>query len=455
MSPEKPLKNSKGSLVNWAYLVQLKSHSQFYILLALWVITAWISPLISFGLVTLSILLFFNQSKWSYLIVGLWVCLIFSDSRLPQLAHFANVKIVYVVGLLILTVLAARKFNYKHPFIDLFLPFITIGAIAIFKSDAMFTSLQKWLSYAAILLIVPIWFEMAFRKYGYQVIRLAVYTFLTIVIAGLLLSLAGSDIVQLAGRYRGLLGNPNGQGIISFLFWIFFRVVVIRFPKLFEKREVNFIYVVVLASVLYTQSRTAILSIAAFEMFVWMARFNLWVSIFSFLVLVFSYESLLSYAPVLIRDLGLGDFFRLDTLEEASGRQIGWAFAWENIQKNFFLGKGFAHTELLYAKNYSFLAIRGHQGNAHNSLLTIWLDTGLVGLVFFLFGWIGSAIRAAKQDAVAIPVLFVVLFSVNFESWLAASLNPFTIVVVMTFSVLMLDDKSLANPALESNEDEQ
>ena len=43
-------------------------------------------------------------------------------------------------------------------------------------------------------------------------------------------------------------------------------------------------------------------------------------------------------------------------------------------------------TELLYKENYQLLSRLGHQGNAHNSFLTIWYDTGIIGLLGFITG---------------------------------------------------------------------
>jgi len=99
-------------------------------------------------------------------------------------------------------------------------------------------------------------------------------------------------------------------------------------------------------------------------------------------------------------------------------------------------GKGFSYTEFIFKENYHRLSRLGHEGNAHNSYLTIWLDTGIVGLFTFIVPLILLVVQAAKKTAVAMPFLFAIIFSTYFESWLTASLNPFTIVFLVVLSII-------------------
>jgi hypothetical protein len=71
----------------------------------------------------------------------------------------------------------------------------------------------------------------------------------------------------------------------------------------------------------------------------------------------------------------------------------------------------------------------GHQGNAHNSFLTIWYDTGFLGLLSFLYFIFMSFIKS-NNFLFSLPILFGLLLSAFFESWMSASLNPFTILFV-------------------------
>ena len=45
--------------------------------------------------------------------------------------------------------------------------------------------------------------------------------------------------------------------------------------------------------------------------------------------------------------------------------------------------------------------------------------------------------NAAKNSGLALPILFACLFVANFEPWLAASLNPFTIQFIICIAVIL------------------
>src|SRR5690606_19570782 len=117
-----------------------------------------------------------------------------------------------------------------------------------------------------------------------------------------------------------------------------------------------------------------------------------------FLVLVASYELIMQQLPFIVIGLGLEEYFRIDTLMEGSGRVVAWDFAWHHIGKNFYFGSGFDYTNELYHKNYAYLSQLGHQGNAHNSYLTLWLDTGLIGLLLYGLGMIKTVLQGLKKD---------------------------------------------------------
>jgi len=121
-------------------------------------------------------------------------------------------------------------------------------------------------------------------------------------------------------------------------------------------------------------------------------------------------------------------------LRSGSGRLIAWEFGWSKIQEGVFSGGGIGYTEILYKQNYEMLSIMGHQGNAHNSYITFWLDTGIVGVLSYVIGMIVTFVRSAGSIPGAIPAMYGILFSAFFESWLTASLNPLTIqaVIIMT-----------------------
>lgn len=82
---------------------------------------------------------------------------------------------------------------------------------------------------------------------------------------------------------------------------------------------------------------------------------------------------------------------------------------------------------------------------AHNSYLTFWLDTGLVGLISFMIGLMFTFIKAAQKSTLAIPILYSILFSNYYESWLTASLNPFTIQLLFILTIIYIYDLKFSN----------
>jgi O-antigen ligase len=159
----------------------------------------------------------------------------------------------------------------------------------------------------------------------------------------------------------------------------------------------------------------------------------------------------------IVGNLGLSEFFRVETLEGGSGREIAWNLAWQTIQDSLWFGKGFAFDEWIMAKNQEALNDLGHQGGVHNTYLQIWLNTGIIGLLLFLRAIFLNVIRGAARSRLAFPFLWLVMFSILPESWLAASLNPFSILFFIGLTVLtddiftaeVAEEKSSQTPALE------
>ena len=158
-----------------------------------------------------------------------------------------------------------------------------------------------------------------------------------------------------------------------------------------------------------------------------------------FIVLVYDYVFILGLT--MIDQLGLGNQFRLEgaqSIENASGRTIAWRYAWEEIQKNMFFGRGWSYDEYwIFGPIQKTLNLLNHQGGVHNVYLILWLNTGAVGLLLYLFSFIQLFFEAAKNSGLALPILFACLFVANFEPWLAASLNPYTIQFIICIAVIL------------------
>ena len=99
----------------------------------------------------------------------------------------------------------------------------------------------------------------------------------------------------------------------------------------------------------------------------------------------------------------------------------------------------------MFIDNYNVLSRLGHEGNAHNSYLTMWYDISLIGLLSYVFYLLTFAYKSNFIQN-TIP-FFIGIFIVGYyESWLSASLNPFVVI----FIFFLVSIKSI-DPFLEKN----
>lgn len=387
--------------------------------------------------------------------LALLTMLIFSDGR-GQMFEFAVDAKVAVVILIFLNILVQwkRYRNFPNPVFKYMLPFFVFAVMATLWSVTPFVAFQKSVSYALIFFVVPLLISRANREdkeLGKEFIAYTVVLFG----AGLAVNFLSPEFTSLVGRYRGFFGNPNGLGIFlvvsftaAYLFWVTSKDEI-KFGKL------PYLFLIFFGlSLIFSGSRTALFSVVIFFIFLRLRYFTNIATVAGFLVLVIGYEYFFMRLPEIITALGMGDYLRIETLKEGSGRSTAWAFAWEQIQDVYFAGGGFGYTEYVFYRHGIELSRLGHQGNAHSSYLTLWLDTGLIGIVLYLLGFIRIILKGVRQSSYTLPVVFAVAFSTYFESWLAASLNPFTSVFLMTVSVLVIGQtNSEDNESADNSED--
>jgi O-antigen ligase len=223
------------------------------------------------------------------------------------------------------------------------------------------------------------------------------------------------------------------------LSFIFFFVVNYLHKELFTRSQVILIYVVTIISLVLTGSRNSIIGVFMFLFFQKFYKINPFLGILMVLIVGYLAEVVGSNASTIISSLGLGDFFRVKTLDDGSGRYVAWGFAWKEIQQNLYIGKGFGYDEFYMRSNWDLLSRMGHQGGVHNTFLTFWMDMGLIGLIIYLRSFFITFLRAAKRNPLAFPIMFVITFTAFFESWLVGSLNPHTIIFLMILALLSDD----------------
>ena len=367
---------------------------------------------------------------------GFLVILILSDSRTRELFFAADVKVFYIVLLSAFLFFDRKNFTSFNRLVFLFAPFFLISLFLIVAGENWLVSFQKYTSYLLMLIVVPNYVIKIYEEKGDRFLKDMVFLLSFVLLIGFVLRIVNPEFATMGGRYRGAFGNPNGVGVFCTLFFLLFSVIREYFPNLFTKVEYAYIYSAIIISILLCSSRNAILCILTFLLFTRMYKFSPYLGFLILGLMIIGYEIVFQNFESIIRYLGLGEYFRIQTLETGSGRNVAWSFAWKHIQDNFFLGKGFAYDETLFAKHTEELSMLGHQGNIHNSFLTLWINTGVIGLFFFLRGFLLSFLRGAKNSRIVFPVMFAVIFSANIESWLAGSLNPITVQLWIILTII-------------------
>ena len=410
---------------------------QNYFILLFWVLVGiYTGPLVYFA-IPIHMFILKNKGEWVWLLIGLWIVLILSDSRQHVFRFAQSFKPVMMLVLAFLF-LTLPKENDRFTFFKPFVPFFIVALLAIFNDNPQpFTSFQKALSYLLLLLVIPGIIKLLLQYERERFLYYLVMTGMLILGIGLVLRLFYPEFVIFKGdRYSGLLGNPNGLGIYCFCFLTLFTVIRYFHRNLFNKKQTWFIYGLIGLSLLLCGSRGGLFSAFLFVIGWQLIKRNALIGVITMTLFYIFWQVAINNFTEIVTMLGLQDYFRLDTLEAGSGRVVAREFGWMYIKENIWWGKGFYYTEHLLATNQDYFITRGHQGNLHNSYMTVWLDTGLIGLLFFCFGWLFNFFKASRFSPMVWAIIFGIILSTSVESWLSASLNPFTIQIVIILSLM-------------------
>jgi len=416
----------------------LRDELQFLMLILLWVgVTLYGGPLL-FVVLPLSVFLMRSKELWAEMVLGFIVILVLSDMEkdmFPEMRIIKTAKNTYLLSLAAILIIDQNKFIPSSSIFNIFLPFFIYSIFPMVFSNNFFVSLQKTASYALIYLVIPNYIILNFRLNGWKFIKNLIWFIIVILLSGFAL-FYGSELGYVQGRFRGLFGNPNALGIFTFLVFILFTTVNINHQSLFSKGHKVFIYAVILLSIVLTGSRNSLVATVIFIIFQRFFSRSPFLGFIALLAAIGIGEAVSSNLEVIVRTLGLEEYLRLDTIEGGSGRYFAWQFAWGHIQDYFVFGGGFANDEHIFGKWRLYLEMMGHQGGAHSTYLSMWLNVGIVGLLIFLRSLFLVFIKATKLAPVSLAILFAVLFSITYESWLVGSLNPFTILLLIIMTLV-------------------
>ena len=419
----------------------IKKHYQFAFLLIIWCISGIYASPSYLGIIPLSVILLKRKKMYVELICGLFFIVILSDSWSFEMTWAANVKDIYMVMLALLLFFDHKEFPYKNTIFHPFIPYFVIALLVIPRSPDMFLTIQKTVSYILVFIVLPAYYTKLLNEEPQRFLKGLIYTATCLLLYGFLLIFINYDTAYLGGRYRGVMGNPNGLGLLCTVFFAFFTIVNSKFKDLFSRNETGLIYGIILLSVFLTGSRNTLLSIIIFFVFSRFFKVSYWLGFMLIISIAVVYQVVLTNLTEILTALGLKEYMRADNIEEGSGRIVAWKFAWIKIQENFFFGRGIGYESWIFQQFAKFLSKLGHMGNSHNSYLATWLNTGIIGLIFFLYAFIYRFIKASVKSPYALPLMYCVLFSAFFEAWLIGSLNPHTPLLLLMWALMMLDVK--------------
>jgi hypothetical protein len=367
-----------------------------------------------------------QQGRDDYLIIMLLIILIMGDSRAYYFDYVKNLRIVAIMILGVRTFVQIGQGKYAfRSLLYLSIPFFVVAFLGGLRSPTIGTSLSKLVSYFLLLVVTMHYLPYQIKRQPRVLADMATLG-IVILILGFVLIPVNRDLVYLIVRYRGMLGNPNGLGIYCCMVFPLLLMAQELFPE--HKRRWQLGIFMVILSILYANSRTALGTLGLFYFLHWfykrnaVATVSLWVLILPGLALFFSFVS----PSDLIRMAGLGEELRVESLETGTGRFLAWALGWEQILQNPFIGRGFDYEGIYFHSLAELLVTTEHQGGMHNSWLTFMMNNGLIGFLFFLLFVLPLLFRM-RARAYGLPFALSMIVSATFESWLTSSLNAFSI----------------------------
>ncbi len=385
------------------------------------------------------------------------VLLLFSDSTSSFYSNPGKAK-DFAALVLAFYIFTKTKSPLKHAYIQTFFPYLGVALLGLLlinfniigdQKEFKVIGFQKLLSYGLLMIIIPASLMHILRRPGgIQFIRKLIFLFVVFYAFSVFMSRINPMVYATFGRFNGIHRNPNGVGIFSSLFIMNLFLIRDKFPRIFSTKVFWAFVTLFLGTIVLCASRNALLSLGIFFLFRTI-KVKFFLGLILVIVIASSYGLITYFVEQLLTTAGLEDEMRLDTISYASGRIYIWEACLLEIQNNYWLGHGFTYEEWSKwdQKYYEVIPMLIHNyGNIHNSYLTIWLNTGLLGLASFILGLIVLVVRAQKRSPSIAPMFFAAIIIGFFESYLVASLNPYTWQIWFGFTIALFSPSLLPVP---------
>ena len=428
-----------------------KEHSQFILILAIMYIAGvWGGPII-YAIYPVVMILFGLKGRYFELFISaIWLLMLgdyvpVKNATYDDLQFAKDLKSLIPVFLFLFYLRDRDSFPKIPSLFWYFTPFFLIAIISLNYSINFSVGIQKTISFILMYFCIPIYVVKLHNDYNEKFWKALITFVIGMLSIGIFLGLFVPSIGLLSdARFKGVLGNPNGLGIflnMTFIIWIL--VKELDLAK-FTRNETIYVLLIIFWSLLWGGSRNGMMSVFLFYLMYRFIKVNWFIAIIV-LIAFLSFDNLIfEFFLGVIDFFNLESYFRVDSLEEGSGRKIAWVFAWgEIVRDNFLIGGGFGHDENIMRPNYEWLSRLGHNGGVHNSYLSFWFDTGLIGVLAYYLGFLIIIMRSMRFNYIALAVAVSILFNSTYESWLVASLNPFTIMLLVILTILISNFSNL------------
>ena len=378
------------------------------------------------------ILMFSKKNVLELFLVLLIFTFFLGDSLIGPFVFAQNFRFAMVL----VCSLYLLKYNlFKNNNANYIIPFTIVAfCITILFSpvgiSAVLRSLGFWLVGLLIFKIV----NLLFMKNSKRTSELLAFTVIIYLAINIILMFLPSELTYLLGRFRGLAGNPNGLALILIFSYALLSLLEKRKETTFKKGFFLTFKVAIFFVIFYTGSRTSLLSLIAFEFLLWYRKYS--VLTFVMISVLFFFFTFFIDTDFLNNSQNIS-FLRYDSLMNASGRVEVWPVAWEEVENAPFFGNGFLYDNY-FIKDYVLTNIGEyvprHWSGDWNSYLSLLLNVGFIGLIAYAYFFI-QFFRKSHYKNLAIAFVTLCLLSAVTESWMAASMNPFTPMMFLFWAI--------------------
>ena len=257
-----------------------------------------------------------------------------------------------------------------------------------------------------------------------------------------------TDSAFLSGRYRGVLANPNGVGMLAILFM---PLVVVHAMRTRRLTDYGLIFIM-LGSIVLSGSRNGVMTTTVALAFLAL-RLKAWkTGLFLTVIAIAVYLAMPDYTPSPgMAAKPITHILSNEKLANGGGRLEAWQVAIPIIEDKIFLGHGFGTEDLIFEG----MKFRVHRGAyIHNSYLGLTYQLGLVGSVLVFLPLLGLLIYRLRghgyksnQTAAYEAMLLGGLIAAFFESWVYSAGNAFafpfwTCVMLLTRAAMGAPDSN-------------